>query len=74
MAKGPTHVFIPLRGFSYPDHEGRGHWDPEENGLFIRTLKSHLSSSIPYDEIDLHINDDAFIDTVVDALVRFMNL
>jgi uncharacterized protein (UPF0261 family) len=73
MAKGPTHVFIPLGGFSYPDHPGRGHWDPEENRLFIRTLKSRLSSSIPYDEIDRHINDDAFIDTVVDALVRFMN-
>jgi uncharacterized protein (UPF0261 family) len=73
MAKGPTHVFIPLLGFSYPDHPGRGHWDPEDNGLFIRTLKARLSSSIPYDEIDRHINDDAFIDTVVDALVRFMN-
>ena len=73
MAKGPTHVFIPLLGFSYPDHPGRGHWDPEDNGLFIRALKSRLSSSIPYDEIDRHINDDAFIDTVVDALVRFMN-
>jgi len=73
MAKGPTHVFIPLGGFSYPDHPGRGHWDPEENALFIRTLKSRLSSSIPYDEIDRHINDDAFIDTVVDALVQFMN-
>ena len=73
MAKGPTHVFIPLQGFSYPDHQGREHWDPEENGFFIHTLKSHLSSSIPYDEIDLHINDDTFIDTVVDALVRLMN-
>ena len=37
-AKGPTHVFIPLRGFSYPDHEGRAHWDPEVNEVFIRTL------------------------------------
>jgi uncharacterized protein (UPF0261 family) len=73
MAKGPTHVFIPLGGFSYPDHPGRAHWDPEDNRLFIRALKARLSSSIPYDEIDLHINDDAFIDTVVEALVRFMN-
>jgi uncharacterized protein (UPF0261 family) len=73
FAKGPTHVFIPLRGFSYPDHPGRAHWDPEANGLFIRTLKSHLSASVPYDEVELHINDDAFIDTVVDALVQFMN-
>ena len=34
-AKGPTHVFIPLRGFSYPDREGRAHWDPESNAAFI---------------------------------------
>ena len=72
-ANGPTHVFIPLRGFSHPDHEGRAHWDPEANEAFIHVLKSHLSSSILYDELDLHINDDAFIDVVVDELVRFMN-
>ena len=72
-AKGPTHVFIPLRGFSYPDHEGRAHWDPEGNGVFIRTLKARLSPSIPYDELDLHINDDAFIDAMVNELVRLMN-
>jgi hypothetical protein len=32
-----------------------------------------LSPSIPYDELDLHINDDAFIDAMVNELVRFMN-
>jgi uncharacterized protein (UPF0261 family) len=73
-AKGPTHVFIPLRGFSYPDHEGRAHWDPEGNDVFIRTLRRHLSSAIPYDEIDAHINDDLFIDAVVDEIVRLMVL
>ena len=72
-AKGPTHVFIPLRGFSYPDHEGRAHWDPEVNEVFIRTLKSRLSPAIQYDELDWHINDDAFIDAVVNELVRLMN-
>jgi uncharacterized protein (UPF0261 family) len=72
-AKGPTHVFIPLRGFSYPDHEGRAHWDPEVNEVFIRTLRSRLSPAIQYDELDWHINDDAFIDAVVNELVRFMN-
>jgi uncharacterized protein (UPF0261 family) len=72
-AKGPTHVFIPLRGFSYPDHEGGPHWDPEGNGVFIRTLKSRLAPSISYDELDLHINDDAFIDAVVNEIVRLMN-
>ncbi|MCL5807055.1 MAG: Tm-1-like ATP-binding domain-containing protein [Deltaproteobacteria bacterium] len=72
-AKGPTHVFIPLRGFSYPDHEGRAHWDPAVNEAFIRTLKSRLSSAIEYDELDWHINDDPFIDAVVNELVRLMN-
>ena len=72
-AKGPTHVFIPLRGFSYPDREGRAHWDPAGNEAFIRALRSRLSASIQYDELDLHINDDAFIDTAVNELVRFMN-
>lgn len=72
-AKGPTHVFIPLRGFSYPDHEGGPHWDPEGNGVFIRTLKARLAPSISYDELDLHINDDAFIDAIVNELVRLMN-
>jgi uncharacterized protein (UPF0261 family) len=72
-AKGPTHVFIPRRGFSYPDQEGRAHWDPEGNEAFIRTLRSRLSASVKYDELDLHINDAAFIDAVVDELVRLMN-
>ena len=72
-AKGPTHVFIPLKGFSYPDHEGRAHWDPEVNAVFIRTLKSRLSPQIQYDELDWHINDDAFIDAVVNELVILMN-
>ena len=73
-AKGPTHVFIPLRGFSYPDREGRAHWDPEGNEAFIRALRGRLRASIRYDELDLHINDDAFIDAAVEELVRFMNL
>ena len=71
-AKGPTHLFIPLKGFSYPDHEGRAHWDPEVNAVFIRTLRSHLSAAVRYEELDLHINDDAFIDRLVDDLVQLM--
>jgi len=40
--------------------------------VFIRTLRSRLSPAIPCDELNLHINDDAFIDAVVDKLVRLM--
>jgi uncharacterized protein (UPF0261 family) len=71
-AKGPTHVFIPLRGFSYPDREGHPHWDPEGNQAFLDALQTHLSPSVPLTEIDAHINDPEFIDPVADAFVSMM--
>jgi uncharacterized protein (UPF0261 family) len=63
-SEGPVHVFVPLRGFSFPDREGLPHWEPEGNRAFIDTLKARLDSRIPYDEIDAHINDPEFIDPV----------
>lgn len=71
-AKGPTHVFIPLRGFSYPDREGLPHWDPEGNQAFIEALKAHLHPSVPLEELDAHINDPEFIDPVADAFLSMM--
>lgn len=71
-AKGPLHVYIPLRGFSFPDREGGAHWEPETNELFIKTLRKNLDSRIPYDELDMHINDPEFIDIAVDGLLKML--
>ena len=71
-AKGPTRVFIPLRGFSYPDRENLPHWEPEGNRAFIEALKAHLRPSIPLQELDAHINDPEFIDPVADAFLSIM--
>ena len=71
-AKGPTRVFIPLRGFSYPDRENLPHWEPEGNRAFIEALKAHLRPSIPLQELDAHINDPEFIDPVADAFLSMM--
>jgi len=71
-AKGPTQVFIPLRGFSYPDRENLPHWEPEGNRAFINSLKKHLSPSIPVIELDAHINDPEFIDPVTEAFLLMM--
>ena len=71
-AKGPTRVYIPLRGFSYPDREHLPHWEPEGNRAFIEALKAHLHPSIPLEEIDAHINDPEFIDPVLDAFLSMM--
>jgi uncharacterized protein (UPF0261 family) len=71
-AKGPTRVFIPLRGFSYPDRENLPHWEPEGNRAFIEALKAHLRPSIPLQELDAHINDPEFIDPVAEAFLSIM--
>jgi len=71
-AKGPVQVFIPLRGFSYPDKENLPHWEPEGNQAFINFLKAHLNSSIPVAELDAHINDPEFIDPAVEAFLSMM--
>lgn len=69
---GKVHVYIPLKGFSYPDTKGREHWEPEGNEAFIKSLKTHLDSRIPYEELDLHINDAEFIEAAVGRLFEFM--
>ena len=73
IAQGPICVFIPLKGFSYPDREGLPHWDPEANLVFINTLKENLDPSIPLEEIDAHINDKEFIDIAVEKILAFMS-
>ena len=71
-AKGPTHLFIPLRGFSYPDRENLPHWWPEGNQAFIDSLKTNLDPSVPLTEIDAHINDPEFIDPVTEKFMEMM--
>jgi len=70
-AKGPTEVFIPLRGFSFPDRENMPHWEPEGNQAFIDAIKANLNSNIPVIELDAHINDPEFVDPVTE---RFLEL
>jgi hypothetical protein len=65
--KGPTHVFIPLRGFP-TDREGAA-LGPEGSRC-SSDAQGASAPSIPYDELDLHINDDAFI--VSSWIVRLM--
>lgn len=72
-AKGPVSVHIPLKGFSYPDSVGREHWDPEGNDAFIKAFRDSLNASIPYEEIDAHINDTSFIDRLVIKLFTLID-
>jgi uncharacterized protein (UPF0261 family) len=65
-------VFIPLKGFSYPDRINLPHWEPEGNRALIDSLKATLNPSIPLIELDAHINDPEFIDPVANAFISMM--
>lgn len=71
-SRGPTRLFIPLQGFSYPDREGLPHWEPEGNQIFIDALLANLNPSISVRELDEHINDPGFIDPVVETFLSLM--
>ncbi len=71
-AKGPTRVFIPLRGFSFPDRENLPHWEPDGNRAFLEGFRAHLRPSIPLQELDAHINDPEFIDPVAESFLSMM--
>jgi len=77
-AKGPVRVLVPLEGFS--EHTKRrardlkgndmGPWKhPGEYRIFADSLKTHMKTAC-IEELMLHINDNAFADTCVDAFVE----
>ena len=70
-ARGPTVFFVPLQGFSHHDSpEGYLH-DPSLPPVLAAALRRELPPTVPVTEFDLHINDAAFADAVVEQVVAF---
>ncbi len=72
-ARGPVAVFIPLRGFSAIDVEGKPFYDPEADRALIESLKANLAPHIEVHEWDTDINDPAFARAMaarLDELIR----
>jgi uncharacterized protein (UPF0261 family) len=65
-ARGPVRVVAPTRGFSLADAEGGDLWDPEADHAFLDSLREALRPDIPYESVDLHVDDDAFADLVAE--------
>jgi uncharacterized protein (UPF0261 family) len=70
-ATGPVHVIAPTRGFSLADAEGGDLWDPVADHAFLDALRSALRADIPFEQVDLHVDDDAFADLVAQ---RYLSL
>ena len=68
-ATGPVAVLVPTKGWSVYGSKGGPLYDPKGNMLLLQALKKHLKPSIPFREIDLHINDQTFADICVETLI-----
>jgi len=67
LAKGPTAVVVPLKGWIEGDRHPRSPFHDEEGGkAFASALKVNLNPNIRVLELDAHINDPIFCDMVLE--------
>jgi uncharacterized protein (UPF0261 family) len=59
-AKGPTALFVPLRGISMIAIEGQPFYDPMADDALFSAVREGLSPSVELHELDTDINDPAF--------------
>ncbi|MGD0231123.1 MAG: Tm-1-like ATP-binding domain-containing protein [Syntrophorhabdales bacterium] len=74
-AKGPTALYLPLKGFSSLSVEGGPLHDPESDMAFVRSLKNHMAGGCGLElvEMDCGVDDPSFADSVADHLLTIMS-
>jgi len=68
QATGPTVAILPRYGFSEWSREGKVFCDPEGDKKLIAAFREHIESKVKVIELDAHINDPVFIETVLVTL------
>jgi uncharacterized protein (UPF0261 family) len=71
-AKGPVRVVLPLRGMSISGLAGGSTHDPEGDRALFEAMKKGLRPDIPVLEVDAHVNEERFVDRVVEAFLEIM--
>ncbi|HEU4600153.1 MAG TPA: Tm-1-like ATP-binding domain-containing protein [Solirubrobacterales bacterium] len=59
-ARGPTALFVPLRGVSALSGGGRVFDDPDADAALFAAIRENFADSVELHEIDAHINDPEF--------------
>ncbi|MBX0329690.1 Tm-1-like ATP-binding domain-containing protein, partial [Oscillochloris sp. ZM17-4] len=71
-AKGPTALFVPLRGVSMIAAEGQPFYDPEADAALIGALKASLGPNVELHELDMEINDPRFAEAMAERLHQML--
>ncbi|MDK2824065.1 MAG: hypothetical protein PWQ67_252 [Clostridia bacterium] len=73
MAKGPTALFLPLKGVSLIDVEGKPFYGPEEDTALFEELRKGIDKNkVELIEMDTDINDESFALAMAKKLVEML--
>jgi uncharacterized protein (UPF0261 family) len=72
QAQGNVVVMVPLKGFCYPNFEGRPLYNPGGVKAFVEALESRIKPSIPLRLLPMHVNDEAFSTAIVQEFEALM--
>lgn len=72
-SEGPVVLALPLRGVSMIDAEGQPFHDPEADAALFDALRRHAGADIRLLEVDAHVNDRRFAETLADELLRLIS-
>ena len=65
-------IVLPLKGISQIDAEGGIFYHPEIDQILFDSIKNNAKESISIIEVDTHINDNAFAETLVKTLLHLL--
>lgn len=71
-AMGSVQVVLPARGISEYDRDGGVWFDPLADRVLFQAIETHLNRNIPVTELDCHINDPLFAETVSEKMLEAM--
>lgn len=69
-AKAPVKLMIPTRGWSSVDSWGNPTYDPDEDRIFVDTLRELLDSNIEIIEVDANMEDSVFSQQLTQAALE----
>jgi uncharacterized protein (UPF0261 family) len=72
LAKGPTAFFLPQRGIHAWDVEGQPLHDREGHDAYVDEFRRCIKPPVHMHDLDLHINDDAFLDAALAVFDRWV--
>lgn len=71
VATGPVEIYLPCRGVSAIDIAGGSFDDPAARAALFEGVRSSCGA-VPVRELDLHINDPAFAEAMVEGLLQLI--